>query len=326
MMAVHVGFLVIIALFTVGFCTRVMTVLTWLAVVSYIQRAPNVLFGMDTMVNLTLLYLMLAPAGAALSVDRLIQRYWRTWRALRAGRSAPHPMPQPPQVSARLALRLLQINFCLIYLAAGLSKLLGSAWWNGTAMWWTMVNWEFAPLEFQWYLDAMRFLAEHRWLWELATSSGVAFTLLLEIGFPFLVWTRARPVVVGLAVLLHTTIAVLMGLKTFGIIMVAMLMAFVAPELIRRLLARLFPPTPALQLACTGRDPRQVRRAALVAAADVGDQVAVVHQAAGPLRLTTADGERLTGRPLFGHLVRSLRTLWPLAPLAWVLGSTAEGG
>ncbi len=54
MMVVHVSILVIVFLFMIGFCTRITSVLTWLGVISYTQRAPTTLFGMDTMMNLLL--------------------------------------------------------------------------------------------------------------------------------------------------------------------------------------------------------------------------------------------------------------------------------
>ena len=39
------------------------------------------------------------------------------------------------QAGANLGIRLIQVHFCFIYLAAGLSKLKGDAWWNGFAFW-----------------------------------------------------------------------------------------------------------------------------------------------------------------------------------------------
>src|SRR5207249_8487781 len=57
MAATHVLVLIFIVLFTVGFCTRVTSVLTWLAVVGYIHRTNQILFGMDTMMNILLIYL-----------------------------------------------------------------------------------------------------------------------------------------------------------------------------------------------------------------------------------------------------------------------------
>jgi hypothetical protein len=243
---VHVGILVAMALFTVGFCTRVTSVLAWAGALCYIQRSPMTLFGQDTMMVILLMYLMIGPSGAALSVDRWLQRR----RALRRGEPDRGPVPS---VSANFAIRLMQVHFCIIYLAAGTSKLLGPAWWAGTALWRTYANYSFAPFNVRLYADFLVYLCKHRWLWELVMSGGVVFTLVLEIGFPFLVWVKSlRWTMIAGAVLLHTGIGMAMGLVTFSLFMLALLYSFVPPEATRRLVAgmetqlrRLFTPRPA---------------------------------------------------------------------------------
>ncbi|MCS7270583.1 MAG: hypothetical protein NZ703_05815, partial [Gemmataceae bacterium] len=82
---IHAGVLLLIVLFTVGLFTRVTSVLVWLATVSYIHRTQQILFGMDTMMNILLFYLMIGNCGAALSLDRLIARYRATRAALQRG-------------------------------------------------------------------------------------------------------------------------------------------------------------------------------------------------------------------------------------------------
>jgi hypothetical protein len=341
MVTVHVTFLVIMFLFMIGFCTRITSVLTWLAAISYIQRSPPTLFGQDVMINIALIYLMIGPSGAALSVDRLIGRWWRAFRALRAGLPAPMPVPQPPSVSANLALRLFQIHFCFIYLAAGTSKLLGSLWWDGTALWNILANYEFSPLRYQAYYDFLRFLAEHRWLWEVFMTGGALFTLAVEIGFPFLVWVRKlRWICLAGAVALHTGIALSMGLNVFSMCMIVLLMAFIPVEAIHRLLSWVFPRQPRVQLQIQGMDRRQIRAASLVRALDVGEQVQV--QATAPaskekarkeeprtaraaMQLTTEDGEILTGYAAFQYLVRTVRLLWPIGLLTWLPGFGSLG-
>src|SRR5262249_3297931 len=74
MRLVHAGGLAILVLFTLGIWTRVSAVLAWLVAMSYIQRSPITLFGMDTIISILLLYLMIGPSGAALSGDRLAAR------------------------------------------------------------------------------------------------------------------------------------------------------------------------------------------------------------------------------------------------------------
>jgi hypothetical protein len=223
----HAGVLLVMLLFTVGLCSRITSVLTWLAALSYIQRSPMTLFGMDTIMIVLLFYLMIGPSGAALSVDRLLAGR----RARRAGGTLP---PPEPSVSANLALRLMQVHFCFIYLAAGLSKLLGGSWWSATALWWTLANYEFTPLRFAFYEDALRWLCRHRWLWEVVMTGGVFYTLVLEISFPFLVWgRRTRGLMLLGAVLLHTGIALTMGLIGFGLFMLTLVLSFVPAEAVR---------------------------------------------------------------------------------------------
>ncbi len=229
---IHFAIIAVMVLFAVGLWTRVTSVLTWVGAMCYLQRCPTLLFGMDTMMNILLLYLMIAPGGAALSVDNWLRR--RRERAEGLG-----DRPSPPLMTATLATRLLQINFCFIYLGSGSSKLLGAAWWNGTAIWGTVANSYFAPINQAWYAAILQFLSQNRLLWELSMSAGCLFTLFVEIGFPFLVWSRKwRWWMVSGSVLLHTGIGVCMGLTTFSLCMLCMVMAFVPPEAVRELIDR----------------------------------------------------------------------------------------
>jgi hypothetical protein len=228
---IHLGVLVIMLLFTLGLWTRVTSALTWICSLMYIQRLQGMLFGLDTMTNLGLLYLMIAPCGAAFSLDR--------WLAVRRERQrlGDKYVPQPPQplVSARFATRLIQINYCIIYLAAGTSKLLGSSWWNGTAPNRFLLNYSFAPFDVPLYVTSIKWLASHRFLWELNGAIGVIGTLFIELGFSFLVWNRRmRWFMVSSSIIFHTLIALLMGLVTFSLMMLVLVLAFVPPEAVRQ--------------------------------------------------------------------------------------------
>ncbi|MFO0807195.1 MAG: hypothetical protein U0746_01075 [Gemmataceae bacterium] len=221
---VHGLHLLVIALFAVGYQTRITSVLTWLAGLAYFQRNPLVLFGQDTMMNLCLFYLMMAPCGQVWSVDAWLAKRRGTYKGT------------APSVSANFVLRGLQIHYCLMYMSAGLSKLKGQSWWNGTAPWGTMTNPEFSPLYIQPFIGLLTWLCqtENRWLWEAYMSSIVVFTLVLEIGFPFLVWTRLRPIMVAGAILLHLGIAIYMGLIVFSMFMMALQLCYMTPTSIKR--------------------------------------------------------------------------------------------
>ena len=85
----------------------------------------------------------------------------------------------------------MQIHFCIIYFVSGSSKLLGPSWWNGTALWLCLANYNFAPMRVGLYNAFLTFLCQHRWLWESVMTASVMFTLFTEISFTFLVWNRS---------------------------------------------------------------------------------------------------------------------------------------
>ncbi len=328
MWVVHCSILTIMFLFAIGLCTRIMAVLTWVAMLSYFNRSQVSLYGMDTIMNVVVFYLMIGPSGAALSVDRLIARYWTSYKALRKHRPAPSCLRPAPLISANLALRLMQIHVCFIYGMSGLSKLQGGAWWSGTAVWFTMANPEFSPMRLRIYTEALRQLSEHRWLWELFTTGGTYFTLAFEIGFPFLIWNRRlRWTMICCAVMLHLGIAVFMGLVTFSMMMLVAVLAFVPAATVREFLWRLgrgpegwrlarpeAGTTDELaeareaemhdfQLAVDSRNRRQVRRAALIQTMDVWSQIeledsSATRQAASVAALSTAKQAIQAGSPL----------------------------
>ncbi len=245
MMAAHLAVVLASFFLMVGFCTRVMSVVTWFGFLSYIHRNPTALFGADTMMVILLTYLMIGPSGGALSVDRLIAAWWsrakpgviHAWCRL-LGRPLPADAdiapatydPQPtPTVSANVAVRLLQIHLCIIYLIAGLSKLLGPSWWSGHALWSVLANYEFAPMHFEAYNRLLRLLGRNQLVFETFLTGGAIFTLVFEIGYAFLIWRplMRRPYLLA-ALLLHGLIGVLMGLKTFALIMLVMNFAFLS--------------------------------------------------------------------------------------------------
>jgi hypothetical protein len=245
MAALHSVIVACSFLFMIGFCTRLTTAITWFGSLCYIHRNPNVLFGVDTMMTILLFYLMLSPCGVVWSLDRMIRQWWVTakprvvawWYGVLkmplpdVPPADPVPETPPASVSANIFIRLLQIHVCIVYLYAGLSKLQGQAWWNGGAIWNTMANFEFAPMQFEPYLAFLRFLGSNQLLYDSFMSGGGLFTLCFEIGYAFLIWRpRLRWVFLGSAIVLHGGIGLFMGLKTFSLMMLVMNMAFLRKE------------------------------------------------------------------------------------------------
>jgi hypothetical protein len=179
-----------------------------------------------------LTYLMIGPSGAAVSVDRLLARWWRRRKGgaspASAGAAASPDDDRPtPSVSANIAMRLLQIHVCFIYAAAGFAKLQGNSWWTGTAVWGTLANSEFAPMQNEMYMYLLREMAANLLFVQVFLSLGTYFTLFFEISYAFLIWgKRTRWLLLFMAVVLHGVIGLFMGLKTFALMMLVMNMAF----------------------------------------------------------------------------------------------------
>ncbi|MBN9121717.1 MAG: hypothetical protein J0I06_21690, partial [Planctomycetes bacterium] len=324
MALIHVGILLLIALWTLGLFTRVTGVLVWIAVVGYIHRTQQVLFGMDTMMNIILFYLMIGNSGAALSLDRLIGRYRAARASLRRSGAIDDPTraylaSPPPSKGAGFALRLIQVHFCFIYIAAGLSKLKGGAWWNGQAFWDVVVNPEFTLMQYQWYEDGLRAMARIKPVYHAMAAGGVWSTLFIEIAGPFLLWTRLRWLIIFLATAMHAVIGVMMGLNLFELLMIIMLVAFMPDGVIRD---RLRGGLDLAKLAFAfGPSAPSARAAALVVAVDTDSQVTLAPDPALAVpSLTVPDGKKLTGPEGVTALFRSVRLLSLVSFVLWVPG------
>jgi hypothetical protein len=223
----HVAFLLAMFMYTVGFCTKMSGVVTWIATLSYINRMPNMTFGMDVMMVIVQTCLLIGPTGAVCSVDHWLQRrrFW-WWRI-----DAVNPDTVPKSGLANLALRILQIHFCIVYLVTGLAKLQGHFWWSGDAVYLTIDNPIFAPMQSSIYMNALVFITKHRWLYSVVFSALAWSTLALEIGFPALIWNRrTRWLMLTGSVMLHTGIGFVMGLGAFSMFMLIFVASFVPPE------------------------------------------------------------------------------------------------
>lgn len=222
----HIAGLVILAMFTLGLFTRVTSVLTFLIVVAYAHRAAGTLFGLDQINGLLALYLMIGPSGAAFSLDRLL---WGRSPDLPVskfflGRSGDLPHGS---TTANIAIRLIQVHMCIVYLFAGCGKLFGVTWWDGTAMWGALANYEYQSFDMTW-------LAAY----PLVINFLTHLTIVFECSYPVLIWPRlTRPLVLALAIPLHLGIAICMGMITFGLVMLIGNLAFVSPSLVRAVVA-----------------------------------------------------------------------------------------
>ncbi|MCC9640734.1 hypothetical protein LOC71_00490 [Rhodopirellula sp. JC740] len=211
--------------FTIGFLTRITGPLAWFLQLMVIHRLLGSLFGLDQILTYCTMYLAFAPSGAALSVDaKLRDRFSGNGRATVTGWKAWLFPADRKTFSANIATRLLQIHLCVIYLFGGIAKARGDLWWDGTALWFAVANYEYQSLD-------VTFLGRFPRVFTALTH----VTMFWEIFYCALVWPKlTRGLTLAMAVAVHGGIALFMGMMTFGTMMIVANGIFLSPEWIRR--------------------------------------------------------------------------------------------
>ena len=214
----HFASLLVFAMLAVGLFSRASSILAFLITVSYCNRLEGALFGLDQVNAMLAMYLMLAPCGAAYSLDR-----WLAVRRLKVKL----PGPKPTR-SANVAIRLIQLHMCILYLFAGVSKMRGETWWDGSALWYAVANLEYQSLDMTWLVH-----------WPILIALVTHVTVFWETFYCVLIWPRlTRPIFLLLAIVVHGGIALSLGMITFGLAMLIGNLAFVSPKTVDRAVAR----------------------------------------------------------------------------------------
>ncbi len=196
LLSVYAGSLLSLAL---GFHPRVSAFLAWSLHLSIVTSGFASFYGVDSLANMFLFYLLLFPSG-------------RAWTFASSRKEETIPVG---------ALRVMQFHLCVIYLAAGLDKARGRQWWNGEAIWQAISQPSFSTFDLHW-------LAWHSWIPMLAGWG----TLMVEIGYAFLIWPRRTRKAWCIATIgLHLGLALFMGLVFFSALMILLTVClFLIPE------------------------------------------------------------------------------------------------
>jgi Vitamin K-dependent gamma-carboxylase len=173
-------FLASAILLTFGFLTRLNSVTVFACLASMQQRNLYITHGGDTFLRLAGFFLMFAPAGAALSIDRLI----RVWR----GKEGAAVRPRAPW-----AQRMIQIELALMYFATFCWKIQGAMWIQGTALYYV------------YHLDELhRFPLPSWFLRPFVLKLGGWAALALEFSLGVLIWLKKlRYYILALGVIFH---------------------------------------------------------------------------------------------------------------------------
>lgn len=189
---------------TLGYQTRLSSIIVFLILVSLHHRNVYILNSADGFFRNLAFFMMFAPAGMAFSIDR--QRLEK-----RLG-------PLGDVVHAPWAQRLMQVQFAMLYFATVVWKSKGSMWLDGTAIYTATRLDEFVrfPMSFLNNLLIIKFMT-----WS---------TLAVELALGTLVWIKEfRYWVLLSGILLHLGIEFTMNIPLFELIMIAGMINMVDP-------------------------------------------------------------------------------------------------
>jgi hypothetical protein len=204
--AVFVLFVGAAAFVTLGLFTRPATITAYVLLLSFGRRDPYIMNSGDLMLRLMLGLLCLAPAGAALSVDRWRKHKQEFWDA--------------PLVSM-WAVRLMQIQLSIVYLSTVWLKLRASTWKSGEAMYYGFMQPDLARVH----------------LPSILLRSGLAMRvttwgfLATELALALLIWNRrARPFILAVGVVAHIVGHILLVLSVFTYVVLSTYLVFLDPD------------------------------------------------------------------------------------------------
>jgi hypothetical protein len=205
------GLFISLAIGIISPLVRVMSVLVYFFAANLFNKVEYISNGSVTVTTLLLIYLVfMSENKKAFSDER--------WS-------------YPNNLLTNVAFFMAQLQICILYLSAGMNKLIGNEWLAGEAFYYT--------LNFAFFTQPT--IAD-----QLMKSDLVLYLCnYLALGYQLLFWVLVwfKPVkkwllIVGVA--LHFGIIVLNGLVDFGLIMLASYLLFIEPETARKLRSLFF--------------------------------------------------------------------------------------
>lgn len=212
----------------VGVRTRFVTVAAWLLTLAFFNRHYSMKNFGDSVLRFSTFLLMFAPCADALSWDAR-----RKFGGLR------------PTVHAPWAVRVFQVQLCVMYASTAISKLVGpitSTWYQGTSLHYALNDFVLARVSFA-------SLPVPLWL----TMPLSYLVLVWEVTFvPLVSWRRTRRWALGFGIVFHSVAFVALELGWFGFYVLAWYCAWIPDEWFTRVFyPRLWAWLPALDKRAT---------------------------------------------------------------------------
>lgn len=202
-LTVFIGTMLAAAATCVGIYSRLSSLLMAIGLVSLHHRNGLILYGADTVIRVSSLYVLLSPSGAAVSLDRLIAR--------RRGK-APE---QPPPVSL-WSQRLVQLQVAVTYFTSVWHKAGGHHWRDGTATYYPLQLKEFDRFWLPEFVNSRFFVA-----------LGTYGTMATQLSMATLVFYRPfRRICILASVAMHLFIEYALNVPLFSFVMISLYVMF----------------------------------------------------------------------------------------------------
>ncbi|HJT80205.1 MAG TPA: HTTM domain-containing protein [Chthoniobacterales bacterium] len=194
-------------LLIIGLFTRLSAIGAWFIYLCVVKSSDLLVYGVDNLTTIGLFYLMISPLPGSQSLDHL------RWRK----------KSRDPELLGFFR-RVLQLHLCFVYFFGGLAKCLGAGWWDGSSLWRSLIRPPFNVIDPN--------ILVH---WKSLFPVGGMVICLLEVTYPIFIWpNRTRLVWLTGILLMHFSIAILMGMYLFAAIMIVLNVAAFGPGSLRR--------------------------------------------------------------------------------------------
>lgn len=192
---------------TIGLSSRWSAIVTFLALLSIVHRAPMLTGPFETYLAMLLAYLSIGASGDVLSLD--------AWLAQRQSK----PLDRVNWL-ANLSLRLIQVHLTMLISFTVLSALASRVWWDGTSIWFLASQTIARPLNLDFLGASPKFV-----------NFWTHLFVLVNVLFPVLVWNQLlRPLMLILCAFVWISMAIVTGQFLYITLVVVSLLAFVESE------------------------------------------------------------------------------------------------
>jgi hypothetical protein len=198
-------------LLTIGFLTRFNSLIVFLCLTSIQQRNLYIIHGGDTFLRVAGFFLIFAPAGAALSVDRTVR--------IKRGKEDATAVPRSPW-----AQRMIQFELALLYFVTFCWKVKGAPWLQGTATYYI------------YHLEELKRFPVPSWLLHpVMLKLEGWFALVLEFSLGVLIWVKEfRYMLLAFGLVLHLYLEYSLNIPLFQWDILSAYVLFIdAPDITR---------------------------------------------------------------------------------------------